>query len=313
MKNIVLILLILLQAATAAGASAPRRTATVKRTAVAERRVVNVPVAGVFAKRSVASERVTEVLLGDEFRIISSEKGWAYGSIPSQKDYKGWIALKDLLSGPDERFYSAGPFIQVKTKNAKILTADGKTLAVAACTRLPLAGRRDEEYNVLLPDGRTGTIPEKDCVVENEEFGKNVTPEDIMSAAEFLGSDYRWGGLTASGIDCSGFVYIVFRMNGIYLKRDSYMQADEGSMIPENDLRPGDLVFFSPRGKKRISHVGIYIGDGNFIHASKSFNGVIVSSLSEDRFRRGFVAARRVLGSPGRGRTASLQMHLAGR
>lgn len=266
--------------------------------------LVNVPVAGVYVRSNHSSERVTEVLLGDEFRVISVSKDWIYGSIPSQKGYRGWIGARNIITPADDRFFTGQTFVQVKSKNTKLVTADGSTISLAACTRLPMVGKTGTVYEVLLPGGMTGTLPAASCVVENEEFGRGVTPEDIMYAAEFLGADYKWGGITASGMDCSGFVYSVFRVNGIYLKRDSYMQAGEGVDIPVKDLRPGDLVFFKSKGAKRITHVGIYIGYGNFIHASKSNNSVAISSLSEGYYKKGLVAARRILNSERNNRTA---------
>ena len=293
------ILAILIQ--TAGSASAAHRHEPRKKTpaansaAPAVRTLVNVPVAGVYVRSSHSSERVTEVLLGDEFRVIAISNDWIYGSIPSQKDYRGWIGAKNIISPADNRFFAGQTFVQVKAKNTKLVMADGTTIAVAACTRLPMIRKSTTTYEVLLPGGMTGTLPVASCVLEDEGFGRSVTSEDIMYAAEFLGSDYKWGGITASGMDCSGFVYSVFRVNGIYLTRDSYMQAGEGVDIPVEDLRPGDLVFFKSKGARRITHVGIYIGYGNFIHASKSNNSVTISSLSEGYYKRGLVAARRIL------------------
>ncbi|MBA4373091.1 MAG: hypothetical protein C0402_09565 [Thermodesulfovibrio sp.] len=296
-------ILALLVHTTGSASAARQKNVSRQKTAVSNaavsmtRALVNVPVAGVYMRSNHSSERVTEVLLGDEFRVISISNDWIYGSIPSQKDYRGWIGARNIITPADNRFLTSQTFVQVKAKNTKIMMDDGSTIAVASCTRLPLIRKNGALYEVLLPGGLTGTLPAGSCVVEDEEFGRGVTPEDIMYAAEFLGSDYKWGGITASGMDCSGFVYSVFRVNGIYLKRDSYMQAGEGVDIPVEDLKPGDLVFFKSKGAKRITHVGIYIGYGNFIHASKSNNSVTISSLSEGYYKRGLVAARRILNS----------------
>ncbi len=306
MKKLLLIcsVLAVLVTATVSVAEARKKAPAFNAAAPAVRAVVNVPVAGVYVRSNRSSERVTEVLLGDEFRVISISNDWVYGSIPSQKDYRGWIGARNLIVPQDDRFFRDQTFVQVKAKNTMLTMADGSTLAIAACTRLPLAGRNGPTYEVMLPDGATGSIPVSSCVLEDEAFGRRVTPEDIMYAAEFLGADYKWGGITASGMDCSGFVYSVFRVNGIYLKRDSYLQAGEGVDIPVDDLKPGDLVFFKPKGAKRITHVGIYIGYGNFIHASKSNNSVTISSLSEGYYKKGLVAARRILTSEKNSRAA---------
>ncbi|TAN40918.1 MAG: NlpC/P60 family protein [Nitrospirae bacterium] len=256
--------------------------------------IVNTPAAGVFAKTSESSERVSEVLLGDEFRVTSLSRGWACGTIPSQKGYKGCLLAKNLIFPKKDDFFRNSSFLQVKEKRSLLTLANGTTLPVNVSTRLPVTGRTGETFEVLLPDGSTGSLQASACVLEDENFGRHVAPEDIMNAAAFLGADYKWGGITASGMDCSGFVYTVFRMNGILLKRDSYMQADEGREIPMSDLQAGDLLFFKSKNGKRISHVGIYIGYGNFIHASKSMNSVTISSL-DGPFKKNLAAVRRIL------------------
>lgn len=90
------------------------------------------------------------------------------------------------------------------------------------------------------------------------------------------------------------YVYAVFRRNGIFIKRDSYMQAEEGVDIPLSKFRTGDLVFFKTKGN-RISHVGIYMGEGNFMHSSKTKKGIYISNLSSGFFKKRFVKARRIL------------------
>ncbi|HUF89013.1 MAG TPA: C40 family peptidase, partial [Gemmatimonadota bacterium] len=89
------------------------------------------------------------------------------------------------------------------------------------------------------------------------------TAEDLIATAEaFLGVPYLWGGTTALGMDCSGYVQQVYRLNGIRLARDADQQAMEGR--PVEEARAGDLLFF---GDARVTHVGLSTGDGMFFHA----------------------------------------------
>ncbi len=106
---------------------------------------------------------------------------------------------------------------------------------------------------------------------------------------------YHRGGLTKQGIDCSGFTCRVFNdALSVALPRTSREQARLGERIDRDDLALGDLLFFTTRlRKRRIGHVGIYIGDGKFVHSSRS--GVRVDSLEEAYFKRRYVTARRVL------------------
>lgn len=84
----------------------------------------------------------------------------------------------------------------------------------------------------------------------------------------YLGAPYVWGGYTPAGFDCSGFTQYVFRQFGLSLPRTAATQSDRGSYVPESRLRPGDLVFFDTAGG--ISHVGMYLGHGRFIHAGNT-------------------------------------------
>lgn len=111
---------------------------------------------------------------------------------------------------------------------------------------------------------------------------------------ELINTPYLWGGMTTNGIDCSAFVLTVFRKAlGIDLPRTSIVQSTVGTEVKREDLQFGDLVFFNTMGK-RISHVGIYIGEYVFAHSSSS-GGVKTSSLTEDYYNARFVTARRVI------------------
>jgi cell wall-associated NlpC family hydrolase len=113
------------------------------------------------------------------------------------------------------------------------------------------------------------------------------------SALRFLGVPYVFGGTTASGFDCSGFVQHVFAMLGITLPRTADAQYDAGRPAVGGP-RPGDLVFFDTYGG--VSHVGIYLGRGKFVHASSS-HGVEVSRLSESYWAARYVGAKRLIAS----------------
>ncbi len=123
------------------------------------------------------------------------------------------------------------------------------------------------------------------------------TPEDVpMFAVSLVGSPYRLGGNSPeTGLDCSGFVNYVFRTTtGIQLPRDSLSLSEATAPLAESELRPGDLVFFNTLNRS-FSHVGIYLGENRFVHATSSRTGsVILSSLGERYWREHFDGARRV-------------------
>jgi cell wall-associated NlpC family hydrolase len=116
----------------------------------------------------------------------------------------------------------------------------------------------------------------------------------IATAKKYIGVPYLWGGSTPSGFDCSGFVQFVFKAHGISLPRVSRDQYTAGYAVSKSNLKPGDLVFFNTSGSG-VSHLGIYLGNDQFIHASTS-KGVTVSQLSGAYWASRYVGARRVLG-----------------
>lgn len=119
--------------------------------------------------------------------------------------------------------------------------------------------------------------------------------EIVHFAKSFLGTPYKYGGATRSGVDCSGLVTAVYREFNISLPRSSKDQSRVGDGVNKSNLEPADLVFFKTSGSGTISHVGIYLGDGKFIHASTSARKVRVDHLNDDYFKRRYRGARRVV------------------
>lgn len=116
----------------------------------------------------------------------------------------------------------------------------------------------------------------------------------LQRAFALLGTPYRWGGTSPErGFDCSGLVGYVFRTIGIELPRVSRAMANEGTPVSDRTaLAEGDLVFFGKRG--RVDHVGIYIGEGKFLHAPRTGRDVTVSSLSNGYWSQKYLEARRL-------------------
>lgn len=151
-----------------------------------------------------------------------------------------------------------------------------------------------------------------------------VVPSLLDKAKEYVGTPYRYGGASPTGFDCSGFVRFVFRAFGVQLNRSSRSQATQGEQVAPEKIEPGDLLFFRIGGK-RIGHVGIYLGGGQFIHAGSrgdsGSRGVKIARLDSSFYARRLVSARRVmtahdgtdgtpesaLGQTGPGPTSSLE------
>jgi cell wall-associated NlpC family hydrolase len=118
-------------------------------------------------------------------------------------------------------------------------------------------------------------------------------------ALAWLGTPYRRGGASRHGIDCSGLTGAVFARRGIDLPRTAAEQFTQGLSVGPDEMRPGDLVFFRNTYKRGISHVGIYVGEGRFVHAAGRRQGVIVSDLARPYYQLRYAGARRVATPPG--------------
>lgn len=119
--------------------------------------------------------------------------------------------------------------------------------------------------------------------------------EMLFQVLTSIGVDYKWGGAShATGFDCSGLVAHVFREGyGISLPRSSHAQSQVGQSVPADDLKPGDLVFYNTLNRP-YSHVGIYLGDGRFIHAPKTGSAVRIESLKSAYWSKRWNGARRI-------------------
>jgi hypothetical protein len=136
-------------------------------------------------------------------------------------------------------------------------------------------------------------LPEKEVEISNaSDLGQQV----VDYATQFIGTPYVYGGTSlTNGVDCSGFTSSVMKKFGIHLSRRSSDQLQDGTKVSKSELEAGDLVFFNTSGSG-ISHVGIYIGDGKFIHsATARGEGVKIDKLSDKYYANTYVSACRVV------------------
>jgi cell wall-associated NlpC family hydrolase len=155
----------------------------------------------------------------------------------------------------------------------------------------------DYRTEVNVPTPPTAVAP--DAAPTQSASGPDVANLDsrttalLREAFSYLGVPYVWAGNTRQGLDCSGFLCNVFGAMGVRLPRHSGDQAQVGQPVAGLDLRPGDRLYFDMGNKGEISHCGLYIGNGLFIHASTNHGGVAVDSVYKSNYRKALVAARR--------------------
>ncbi len=175
--------------------------------------------------------------------------------------------------------------------NLKRLCFVASTLIALLCSGIGLAQADELESLIRLQSAGAQTQPQ----YESREISRGDADSLISSAMGLLGVAYRYGGTSAStGFDCSGFMQHIFRRSmQISLPRTSAEQARMGVAVSRGELQPGDMVFFNTAGR-RISHVGLYIGNNRFIHAPRTGKSIEITSLGNKYWNSKYVTARRV-------------------
>jgi cell wall-associated NlpC family hydrolase len=147
-------------------------------------------------------------------------------------------------------------------------------------TPFPQSGGAVGDYNDGLPSSKT-------------VFFRGDVQALFREAYRYLGVPYHWGGNGAGGIDCSAFIKNVFQAVGYPLPRHSSDQTAYGLAIPKESLEPGDRLYFGNAAARNITHTGLYLGNGYFIHASSNARGVAISQVTEPLYERMYICARR--------------------
>lgn len=148
---------------------------------------------------------------------------------------------------------------------------------------------------------RTKKFSLKDIVFDTDGSYEGKIPDKakriIALAKQKLGERYVWGAIGENGFDCSGLTSYVCKANGIELPRRAIQQSKVGKYVPLDKLQPGDLVFFDTSKQRRgyVNHVGIYIGNGKFIHASSAKKKVIITGLDKPFYAQRFKGGRRIV------------------
>ncbi len=139
--------------------------------------------------------------------------------------------------------------------------------------------------------------PEDYAISWQSRAGENDIRETLAATAQsFMGIEYSWGGTSSQdGFDCSGLARAVYQLNGLNLPRSSAGQYEAGTAVPRSRLLKGDLVFFAASSNRAISHVGIYVGEDDFIHAPGKDKKIRKNSLDERYFKEHFSGARTYL------------------
>ena len=245
--------------------------------------LVRVSVANVRGRPAHAAELVTQATAGWPVRLLKQQSGW-YLVHTEPDGYLGWIEelqLTRVTSGDRQAWESGRRVIAIQPyavlRSAPAADADPVTDLVMG-SLLRSAGGSGDWIEAALPDERRGFVRASEVQdYAAWKASRTPTPDAIeRTARQFMGVPYLWGGTSAKGFDCSGFLKTVLRQLGIEMPRDTDQQALEGTAVAIDagltQLRKGDLLYFRPTaaadGPERITHVAIYVGNMEFIHAS---------------------------------------------
>lgn len=224
-----------------------------------------------------------------------SVEGWVLRSVVERNIKNVPVTTQAFIDEDTERnqslFYGDEIYIvgfennQYKVmKNEKSLMVDKKAISFSKpekrVIQIPekLKAKRAVQYNL-------------DNSIENVDHNGSLADRIIFEGYQFLGVPYLWGGATPNGFDCSGFIQYIFRLQGIYIPRVASAQATVGETVSQENIMRGDLVFFETY-KIGPSHVGIYLGNGKFLHAGG--DRVQISNLNESYYAQRYLFTKRV-------------------
>ncbi len=262
-----------------------------------------------------AAEVACQGIMGMPVKVleINDEDGWAHVQMPD--DYIAWVPTSSLAYKTPAQLaaWRSAKRVIVSVYSSELTSAakDGETVSdlVMGCI-LEVKGSKGKMVNVVTPDGREGWVPAADVQDVDAWAAQSFDANLILRVAKrLLGSSYMWGANTTKATDCSGLVKVCYYANGIILQRDASQQALTGMKIAGDQwqqCRQGDLLFFGNSTTGRVTHVGIYMQDGNYIHCSGQvkvnsldpnnatwlYNALSASRIDGQIGTRGIVAAK---------------------
>ncbi len=263
-------------------------------------------------------EMVSQTIMGTPIKILDKQSGWYLIQTPDQ--YLGWVSGSGIVSMSESELESwkksnryvftqiSGSVLGAPQKDAEVVSD------IVLGSIFEVENSAKGFLKMSLPDGREGYVQASECLPFDKWEAISPTAENVIKTAkEMLGRPYLWGGTSTKGIDCSGFTKTSYFSQGVMLARDASQQARYGEQLDVNEFQfqPGDLLFFG-RSKERITHVGLYLGNDQFIHSSgrvriNSFNPE--DDNYEPNRKKTLVAASRVLNSLNHGQIIQIKNH----
>lgn len=246
----------------------------------------------------------TQALFNDEVTILESKGNWYRIAakdqyVPYQKEgYPGWVPKSHIVS--TTKNYDDCAIAIVTAKQAPLYEEDYKKvyMEVSYATILPVIKESGNYYVVQTPNDGTKLLKKAAAksYADYKDVPKPSATTIVNEAKRYLNLPYLWAGTSSWGYDCSGILYAVFRAHGMMIPRDSFYQATKGTKVAKKDLKPGDFVFFAYNGGTgKVYHVGMYIGNGQMLHAPHYASKVRIEALNQGVYKKNYAGARRYL------------------
>ncbi len=271
--------------------------------------VTSQPVVNMYSKPSSDADVVSQTIYGVTVQQIPADEktkapdGWMH--IKTADDYTGWVQRMSYLPLDEKETYAGKDkkVVMVANRAANLyrepdVTAHAPVLVLPFESPLEFLGNDDKNpkrwVKVRLTNGDEVWVQRGDV---NDRTDKPLTLlEAIDLAKHMMGVTYTWGGTSSFGYDCSGFVQMLMRQQGIIIPRDADIQATwSGSVtVKREELKPGDMLYFGGKDKK-VTHTGMYIGNGDFIHDTTHDHPMVqISRLEDQPWTNLLLVARRV-------------------
>jgi len=241
---------------------------------------VNEPVIDMREEPSSASKVASQTIFSENVKVQEESDDWS--CIITPDGYSGWVLSKSLIN-LSQPYHSSITTARLRAHVYGIMDTEyGHIKSLPYGTKLKSLDSTNSRWiKIALPDGLECYIQKGDVANETPLLSK----EDLIPFSQkFLGLPYTWGGRSSFGYDCSGFVQMLYSHMGIHLQRDARQQILDSRfrVIDLSELEPGDLIFFG-RSPQKITHVGMAIGEGQFIHAAAQENQpwIRISNLSD--------------------------------
>lgn len=245
--------------------------------------LVSIPVASMRTRGAHAAEMSTQAVMGTPVHIVQSKGEWYEAITP--EGYRAWVPSSSVKLKTPAEFkawrgntdrYVVSSLWQTHAFSSPTLSGprDVVTDLVlgAIVEKAPDSKTENGRIEIVVPDGRRGWAALADLTPIAEWADQPFDAQKILSTAYSMeGSPYLWGGTSIKSADCSGLVKVSYLNNGLILKRDASQQARTGTRLDADvwpTYQPGDLLFFGNAAKQKVTHVGIYDSDGNYVHSS---------------------------------------------